>query len=173
AMQPGAPIIKKWGSNTFMYEGMPMRRVRFGDVEAGFARADHIVAHTYLTTPVEHAPLETQTCQVKPEPDGRLTVHTNTQALYFTMDNTRHIREMTAGGAPPPRPARRCAPAPRTGRRTPRRPRSGSAPRGGAARSIPAPYTAVPAPPPRGRRPARCPTGPGRRGPAPGPPAPP
>ncbi len=91
ALDPAAPIIKKWGSNTFTYEGMPMRRVRFGDIEAGFAQADEVVEHTYLTTPVEHAPIETHVCVVKPEPDGRLTVHTNTQALYFTMDNTAII----------------------------------------------------------------------------------
>jgi len=35
-------------------------------------------------------------CVVKPEPDGRLTVHTNTQALYFTMDNTAIILNMQA-----------------------------------------------------------------------------
>jgi len=91
ALAPGAPIIKEWGTNTFMYEGMPMRRVRFGNVDEAFAAADHIVEGTYQTTPYEHVPLETQTCVVKPEPDGRLTIHSNTQALYFTLDNTAII----------------------------------------------------------------------------------
>jgi CO/xanthine dehydrogenase Mo-binding subunit len=35
--------------------------------------------------------METHCCVVKPEPDGRLTVHTNTQALYFSLDNTAII----------------------------------------------------------------------------------
>jgi CO/xanthine dehydrogenase Mo-binding subunit len=91
AIAPGAPIIKKWGTNTFMYEGMPMRRVRFGNVDEALSGADHVVEGTYQITPYEHAPLETQTCVVRPESDGRLTVHTNTQALYFTMDNTAII----------------------------------------------------------------------------------
>jgi CO/xanthine dehydrogenase Mo-binding subunit len=95
AIKPGAPVIKKWGTNTFTYEnGAPMRRVRFGDVDKGFAEADTIIEGTYRTTPYEHVPLETQTCVVKPEPDGRLTIHTNTQALYFTMDNTAIILQV-------------------------------------------------------------------------------
>ncbi|MGQ0635557.1 MAG: xanthine dehydrogenase family protein molybdopterin-binding subunit [Planctomycetaceae bacterium] len=94
ALKPDAPIIKKWGTNTFMYDGMPMRRVRFGDVERGFSEADQIVQGTYQMSPFEHAPLETQGCVVKPEPDGRLTIHTNTQALYFSMDNTAIILKM-------------------------------------------------------------------------------
>jgi CO/xanthine dehydrogenase Mo-binding subunit len=91
AIRPEAPAIKKWGNNTFMYDGMNHRRLRFGDVEAGFAQADYIVEGTYQLSPIEHAPIETHVCVVKPEPDGRLTVHTNTQALYFTMDNTAII----------------------------------------------------------------------------------
>ena len=39
ALQAGAPIVTHWGSNAFMFEGHPSRRVRFGDVEAGFAQA--------------------------------------------------------------------------------------------------------------------------------------
>jgi CO/xanthine dehydrogenase Mo-binding subunit len=91
AITPEAPAIKKWGNNTFMYDGINHRRLRFGDVEAGFAQADYIVEGTYQLSPIEHAPIETHVCVVKPEPDGRLTVHTNTQALYFTMDNTAII----------------------------------------------------------------------------------
>jgi len=91
ALSSQAPAIKKWGNNTFMYDGMNRRQLRFGDVEAGFAQADVIVEGSYSLSPIEHAPIETHCCVVKPEPDGRLTVHTNTQALYFTMDNTAII----------------------------------------------------------------------------------
>lgn len=94
AISPEAPAIKKWGNNTFMYDGMTHRKLRFGDIEAGFAQADHIVEGTYSLSPIEHAPIETHCCVVKPEPDGRLTVHTNTQALYFTMDNTAIILQV-------------------------------------------------------------------------------
>ena len=51
ALAPGAPIVTHWGNNTFMYEGHDCRRVRYGDVEAGFAQADHIVEGEYRTEP--------------------------------------------------------------------------------------------------------------------------
>ncbi len=94
ALAEGAPAIKKWGSNTFMYDGLPYRKIRFGNVDEAFDRADSIVEGTYQLNPYDHVPVETQTCLVKPEPDGRLTVHSNTQALYFTKDNLGIILQM-------------------------------------------------------------------------------
>jgi CO/xanthine dehydrogenase Mo-binding subunit len=93
ALKPGAPIVTHWGNNTFMYEGHPCRRVRLGDVDAAFARADHIVEGVYNTSPIEHAPLETTGCIAVPEA-GRFTVYTNTQALYFSLDNTSIILQV-------------------------------------------------------------------------------
>ncbi len=90
ALAAGAPIVTHWGNNTFMYEGHPCRRVRYGDVEAGFAQADHILEGEYRTSPIEHAPLETTGCIAVPEA-GRFTVYTNTQAVYFSLDNTSII----------------------------------------------------------------------------------
>jgi CO/xanthine dehydrogenase Mo-binding subunit len=94
AMSPDAPAIKKWGNNTFMYDGMNHRKLRFGNIDAAFDQAEVIVEGTYQLSPIEHAPIETHVCVVRPEPNGRLTVHTNTQALYFTMDNTAIILRM-------------------------------------------------------------------------------
>jgi CO/xanthine dehydrogenase Mo-binding subunit len=94
ALAPGAPIVTHWGNNTFMYEGHPCRRVRFGDVEAAFAGADHIVEGVYRTKPIEHAPTETTAAIAVPEPNGRYTVYTNTQALYFSLDNTSIILQV-------------------------------------------------------------------------------
>ena len=94
ALSAEAPPIKKWGNNTFMYDGMNHRRLRFGDVDAAFAKAELIVEGTYQMTPIEHVPIETHVCVVKPEPDGRLTIHSNTQALYFTLDNTAIILQV-------------------------------------------------------------------------------
>jgi CO/xanthine dehydrogenase Mo-binding subunit len=93
ALRPGAPIVTHWGNNTFMYEGHPCRRVRLGDVEAAFARADHVVEGVYNSSPIEHAPLETTGCIAVPEA-GRFTVYTNTQALYFSLDNTSIILQL-------------------------------------------------------------------------------
>lgn len=94
ALKPDAPILKPWGTNYFIYEGHHCRRVRFGDVEKGFQEADYIVEERYQTTPIEHAPAETTGCVAKPEPDGRITVYTNTQALFFTLDNTALILQV-------------------------------------------------------------------------------
>jgi CO/xanthine dehydrogenase Mo-binding subunit len=98
ALKPGAPILKPWGTNYFVYEGHHCRRIRFGDVEKGFAEAiaagGYIIEGVYEPTPTEHAPLETTGCVAKPEADGRITVYTNTQALYFSMDNTALILQV-------------------------------------------------------------------------------
>ncbi|HSK51577.1 MAG TPA: molybdopterin cofactor-binding domain-containing protein [Clostridia bacterium] len=94
ALAPGAPIVTHWGTNTFMYEGHPCRRVRLGDVEAGFAQADHIVEGRYDTSPIEQAPTETTGCIAVPEGNDRFAVYTNTQALYFSLDNTAIILQV-------------------------------------------------------------------------------
>jgi CO/xanthine dehydrogenase Mo-binding subunit len=39
----------------------------------------------YRPAAIEHVPVETQVCLAVPEPDGRLTIYSCTQALYFTM----------------------------------------------------------------------------------------
>jgi len=94
ALQPDAPVVTHWGNNTFMYEGWPCRRIRYGDVEAGFAQADHIVEGEYRTSPIEHAPVEPTGAIAVPEPGGRYAVYTNTQALYFSLDNTAIILQV-------------------------------------------------------------------------------
>lgn len=94
ALRPGAPVLKHWGTNYFVYEGHHCRRVRFGDIEKGFAEADYVVEGCYQTKPIEHAPTETTGCIAKPEADGRVTVYTNTQALFFTLDNTALILQV-------------------------------------------------------------------------------
>src|SRR4029079_14430254 len=41
ALKPGAPLVNEYhGHNWFTYEGHHCRRVRFGDVDAGFAASD-------------------------------------------------------------------------------------------------------------------------------------
>ena len=89
-----AAPFKKEGPNYFVYEGHHCRRIRFGDVEKGFAQADHIIEERYESSPIEHAPVETTGCTAKPEGNGRITVHTDTQALYFTLDNMALILDV-------------------------------------------------------------------------------
>lgn len=87
ALNPKLKSFKKHGTNYFEYEGHNCRRIRFGDVEAGFKKADRIIEHRYESAPIEHAPIETTGCIAKPEGNGRFTVYSNTQALFFTLDN--------------------------------------------------------------------------------------
>lgn len=94
ALKPGAPIVTHWGTNYFVYEGHECRRVRLGNVEEAFEAADYIIEERYQMSPIEHAPTETTACIAKPEPDGRFTVYTNTQALYFSLDNTALILQI-------------------------------------------------------------------------------
>ena len=94
ALKSGAPILKEWGTNYFVYEGHHCRRVRFGDIDQGFQDADFIIEDRYQTSPIEHAPSETTGCIAKPEADGRITVYSNTQALFFTLDNTALILQV-------------------------------------------------------------------------------
>ncbi len=95
ALRPGAPLVNEYhGNNFFTYEGHPFRRVRFGDVEQGFAAANHVVEHRYQSAPIEHAPVETTGCIVVPEANGRLTCYSNTQALFFTLDNAGLILDV-------------------------------------------------------------------------------
>jgi CO/xanthine dehydrogenase Mo-binding subunit len=91
ALEAGAPILKPHGTNYFEYEGHHCRRIRFGDVEAGFAEADHIFEWRYASAPIEQAPTETTGCIVVPQGDGRLKIHSDTQAAFFTLDNTALI----------------------------------------------------------------------------------
>jgi CO/xanthine dehydrogenase Mo-binding subunit len=71
--------------NLYRYEPYVERRVRRGDVERAFDQADVIVQGVYRPTAIEHCPLETQAAVAVPESDGRLTIHSTTQALYYSM----------------------------------------------------------------------------------------
>jgi CO/xanthine dehydrogenase Mo-binding subunit len=96
ALRPDAPVVnpRHGDQNYFTYEGHHCRRIRFGDVEEGFSASDQIFEFTYQSSPIEHAPLETTGCIVKPEGDGRLKIYSDTQACFFTLDNTALILDV-------------------------------------------------------------------------------
>lgn len=85
ALDPGAPEIHPWGNLYPHFGPYNHRRVRKGDVDWAFDKADLIVEGTYRPAAIEHCPLETQTALVVPEANGRLTVYTCTQAMYFSL----------------------------------------------------------------------------------------
>jgi len=97
AVADGATAIKPHGTNYMTYEDYHCRRVRFGDVEQGFAEADHVFEWRYQSAPIEHAPTETTGCIVEPKHDGRLKITSDTQACFFTLDNTAMILDVPFG----------------------------------------------------------------------------
>ncbi len=87
ALAPGAPTVNQtYPNNTFDYhERYDHQKLRFGDVEAAFASADHIVEGEYQMSPIEQAPLETCGAIAAPETNDRIVCYTSTQALFFSV----------------------------------------------------------------------------------------
>ena len=86
AFDEDAPKIHHWGNWYPHFEGdMDRRQIRKGNIEEAFESADKIVSGVYRPAAIEHVPLETQVSLVVPEPDGRLTIYSCTQALYFSL----------------------------------------------------------------------------------------
>jgi CO/xanthine dehydrogenase Mo-binding subunit len=86
AFDSDATKIHQWGNWYTHFENeMDRRQIRKGDIDWAWANADTIVQGVYRPAAIEHVPIETQTCQVVPEPSGRLTIYSCTQALYFSM----------------------------------------------------------------------------------------
>ncbi len=99
AISGEAPVLTAhWPNNHYIYpDDHAASQIRFGDVDKGFAEADHIIEDHYQTSPIEQAPMETNGCIAKPGGDGRITVHTNTQAVHFARDNTAGILGLAPG----------------------------------------------------------------------------
>jgi CO/xanthine dehydrogenase Mo-binding subunit len=93
ALKPGAVVVNEvYPNNTFDYHELyDHQKMRFGDVNAGFARADHIVEAEYQMSPIEQAPIETCGAIAAPEQNDRYVCHTNTQALFFSLGTTAKL----------------------------------------------------------------------------------
>lgn len=77
AVSPGAPILHEGHDhNRFVHA-----KLRHGDVEAEFDRADHVLEETYFSPVAQHASLEPHVSAAQWEGD-RLTVWTGAQAPY-------------------------------------------------------------------------------------------
>lgn len=86
AFDADAPTIHQWGNWYPHFENeMDRRQIRKGDIDAAFDKADVIVQGVYRPAAIEHVPIETQVCLVAPEANGRLTIYSCTQALYFSL----------------------------------------------------------------------------------------
>jgi CO/xanthine dehydrogenase Mo-binding subunit len=96
ALKLGAPVVNEaYPKNTFEYHGKyDHQKLRFGDVEQGFAQADHVLEHRYQMSPIEHASTETNGSIAAPESNGRFVVYTCAQGLFFSLDTTAKILDV-------------------------------------------------------------------------------
>jgi CO/xanthine dehydrogenase Mo-binding subunit len=96
ALRPGAPVVNEvYPKNTFEYYGKyDHQKIRYGDVEQAFAAADHVLEQCYQMSPIEHAPTETNGSIAAPDTNGRYTVYTGTQALFFSLDTAAKILDV-------------------------------------------------------------------------------
>ena len=96
AIAPGAPVVNEtYPGNAFEYhEKYDHQKLRFGDVERGFAQADHVLEERYQMSPIEHAPTETNGSIAAPDTNDRFTVHTSTQALFFSLDTSAKLLDI-------------------------------------------------------------------------------
>jgi CO/xanthine dehydrogenase Mo-binding subunit len=85
AADPGLEHFHQWGPIYPHFGPHNHRRVRKGDLDWAFEQADLIVEGVYRPQAIEHCPLETQVSVAVPEPSGRLTIYSCTQAMYFSM----------------------------------------------------------------------------------------
>jgi CO/xanthine dehydrogenase Mo-binding subunit len=85
AFDPDAKPFHHWGPVFPHFGTRTSRRIRKGDVEGAFERADLIVQGVYRPQAIDQVPIEPQVALVVPEPDGRLTIYSCTQAMYFSM----------------------------------------------------------------------------------------
>jgi CO/xanthine dehydrogenase Mo-binding subunit len=93
AIRPGAPTVcEPYPGNKFVYHGKyDHQKLRFGDVEAAFRQADHIVEGRYQMSPIEQAPIETCGAIAAPEQNGRYVCYTSTQALFFSLGTSAKV----------------------------------------------------------------------------------
>jgi CO/xanthine dehydrogenase Mo-binding subunit len=96
AIKPGAPVVLDiYPTNRFVYHGKyDHQKLRYGDVEAAFARADRIVEGRYQMSPIEQAPIETCGAIAAPEQNDRFVCYTSTQALFFSLGTAAKVLSM-------------------------------------------------------------------------------
>ena len=98
ALTPNAPVVNEiYPNNTFDYHAKyDHQKLRFGDVNAAFARADHVIEAEYQMSPIEQAPIETCGAIAAPETNDRFVCHTNTQALFFSLGTTAKLMNVAS-----------------------------------------------------------------------------
>jgi nicotinate dehydrogenase large molybdopterin subunit len=103
ALSEGAPQIHEKGNLVCHY------RIRKGDVEKGFLRADVVVENTFRTQSVDHAYVETESGTGTVDPQGNIVIWSATQSPFRDLkqiasvlgmrENRIRVIQATTGGA--------------------------------------------------------------------------
>lgn len=95
-MKPGAPVIhEQFPDNIVPYaEGINRCQIRRGDVEKGFAEADHIFEHTFTSQVQEHAYLEPHAAVAQIDDSGKITIWSMTQMPFYHAGDTAGALKM-------------------------------------------------------------------------------
>ncbi|MFO1170772.1 MAG: molybdopterin cofactor-binding domain-containing protein [Hyphomicrobiaceae bacterium] len=98
ALAPGAVSVNEaYPKNTFVYhDKYDHQKLRYGDVEAAFKTADHIVEGRYQMSPIEQAPIETCGAIAAPETNDRWVCYTSTQALFFSLGTAAKLLKVSS-----------------------------------------------------------------------------
>ena len=97
ALAPGAPVVTHWGTQHVHLRGRHEAQGPAGRRRGRASRRPTTSSRASTArSPIEHAPIETTGCIAVPEANGRFTVYTNTQAIYFSLDNTSIILQVPA-----------------------------------------------------------------------------
>lgn len=93
ALKPGAPTVcEVYPGNAFIYHGKyNHQKLRYGDVDAAFKTADHVIESRHQMSPIEQAPIETCGAISAPEQNGRFVCYTGTQALFFSLGTASKV----------------------------------------------------------------------------------
>lgn len=96
AIRPGAPVVLDiYPNNKFIYHGKyDHQKLRYGDAEAAFGHADHVVEGRYQMSPIEQAPIETCGAIAAPEQNDRYACYTSTQALFFSLGTAAKVLQL-------------------------------------------------------------------------------
>ncbi len=90
AMQPGAPVLHAHAPNNVAVNPV----MAFGDLDKGFAEADHIFEGVYQSHRVHTCYMEPRVCVVECDAGGRYTVWSSTQHLFGLREKLAHALEI-------------------------------------------------------------------------------
>ncbi len=92
ALEPGAPLVHPDLENYGYMKGVfspraktnipHHQKVRKGNVEEGFKKADLTVKNSFYNPPVQHVPIETHVSIAQAQPDGKAMIWTSAQSPY-------------------------------------------------------------------------------------------